>query len=231
MNLLPGPDRIERAPAYARVIDDATERAELHEILSRPPVDAAPDLLGRMIEVGRGAGRRAGRIVEVEAYHGSSDPASHAYRGPTPRTEVMFGPAGRLYVYLSYGVHWCANVVCGPDGEAGAVLLRAIEPVDGVTAMWADRPKAKRATDLGSGPGKLCAALGIDHDHNGTDLLDPDSPVRLRSGRPVAPARVRTGPRVGISKATERPWRFVEDDNPNVSRPRPPSFGTGEGSG
>lgn len=228
-----GPGRTDApsAPAPPETGPAEGEWAALAEILSRSPLDAAPDLLGHVIEVGRGPERRAGRIVEVEAYHGAEDPASHAYRGPTPRTLVMFGPAGRLYVYLSYGVHWCANVVCGPDGEAGAVLLRAIEPLDGLVGMWRDRPKAKRETDLGSGPGKLCAALGIDHDHNGTDLLARDASVRLRAGTGIEPDLVRTGPRVGISRATEWPWRFVIDGNPHVSRPRPPSFGAAVGRG
>ncbi len=160
-------------------------------------------------------------IVEVEAYEGIDDPASHAFRGPTPRTEVMFGPPGRLYVYLSYGVHWCANVVCHPEGVAGAVLLRAVEPVTGIDAMWADRPAARRERDLGSGPGKLCAALGINDEHNGVDMLDPSSPVRLLAAE--GPDRgddseIAVGPRVGITKAVERPWRFGLAASPHLSR-------------
>lgn len=187
--------------------------------------DIAPRLLGLLLV----CGDRVGRIVEVEAYEGADDPASHAHRGPTPRNGVMFGPHGRLYVYRSYGMHWCANVVCGPVGEASAVLVRAVEPVAGVEAMWADRPRARRESDLGSGPGKLCAALGIDGDHDGTDLLDPLSPVRLTppdgSGRPDGdPERVVvSGPRVGITRAVDRPWRFALAGNAHVSRPRPPS--------
>ncbi len=126
--------------------------------LARDPLEVAPELLNKLIV----HDRRVGRIVEVEAYRGADDPASHAFRGPTPRNEVMFGPAGRLYVYRSYGIHWCANVVCRTDGVAGAVLLRAVEPVRGLPAMRRDRPKAKDDADLGAGPGKLCAALG-DH--------------------------------------------------------------------
>jgi DNA-3-methyladenine glycosylase len=134
----------------------------------------------------------------------------------------MFGPVGRLYVYRSYGIHWCANVVChGPDAP-GAILVRAVAPTEGIDRMWPDRPKARKPVDLASGPGKLCAALGIGGHHNGLDLLDPRSPVRLLAGPPgVEAAQVVTGPRVGISKATRRRWRFALADDPNVSRPRP----------
>ncbi|MGI9596025.1 MAG: DNA-3-methyladenine glycosylase [Acidimicrobiales bacterium] len=177
--------------------------------------EVAPSLLGATIRVGE----RSGRIVEVEAYEGDNDQASHAARGRTARNAIMFGPAGFLYVYRIYGMHWCANVVCGPDGEPGAVLIRAIEPLDGVDRMWADRPKARRVTDLGSGPGKLCAALGIHGDHGGVDLGASDSPVRLEPAQ--AEVAFVTGPRIGISKAVERRWRFAVADNPHVSRPRP----------
>lgn len=166
-------------------------------------------------------GKRSGKIVEVEAYEGTDDPASHAYRGPTPRTAVMFGPPGRLYVYLSYGVHWCANIVCHPDGVAGAVLLRAVEPLTGVSRMWANRPAARRERDLASGPGKLCAALGITADHNGIDLLDDTSPVRLTrpdDHRVVDDGALALGPRIGISRAVDRPWRFGLAGNPHLSR-------------
>ena len=182
--------------------------------LSRPSSEIAGLLLGQTL----GCGSRSGLIVEVEAYEGTDDPASHAYRGPTARNQVMFGPAGRLYVYRSYGVHWCANVVCGPEGTASALLLRAIEPVAGLDEMWAARPKARRVTDLGSGPGKLCAALGIDGSHNGVDLLASGSPVALTAG-PPAQAQVAIGRRIGLSKAVERPWRFGLAGNLHLSRP------------
>lgn len=196
----------------------------------RPPVErlshrallVAPALLGSVLRVGD----RSGRIVEVEAYEGPNDPASHAARGPTPRNQVMFGPPGFLYVYRIYGVHWCANIVCGAEGDPGAVLVRALEPVDGVDGMWADRPKARKPTDLCSGPGKLCAALRIDGRHDGADLLGEDGPVTLEGAR-AAPERVVRGRRVGITKAADRPWRFALADNPHVSRPLPE--GTGEG--
>ncbi|MEL6982970.1 MAG: DNA-3-methyladenine glycosylase, partial [Actinomycetota bacterium] len=183
--------------------------ADLADILAQRPLDAAPALLGTRLEVGR----RSGLVVEVEAYEGSDDPASHAHRGPTDRNRVMFGPPARLYVYRIYGMHWCANVVCGPEGTPGAVLIRAIEPLTGLEAMWADRPKARRPVDLGSGPGKLCAALGIDGGHDGVDLLARNAPVRLHPDRPQPPDSVVAGPRIGISKATERHWRFAVAGN------------------
>ncbi|MEL7156092.1 MAG: DNA-3-methyladenine glycosylase [Actinomycetota bacterium] len=191
--------------------------------------EIAPRLLGHTLH----CGARWGTIVEVEAYEGSDDPASHAFRGPTARSAVMFEAPGLLYVYRIYGMHWCANVVCGPEGTGSALLVRALEPGGGIDAMWPDRPKARALTDLASGPGKLCAALGLSSAHNGVDLLAPDGAVRL--GRPtdgvsgpgpgaVAGDAVVAGPRVGISKAVARPWRFALAANPHVSRPRPPGW-------
>lgn len=189
-----------------------TARPLPQRFYARDPLDVAPDLLNKLIALDR----RVGRIVEVEAYRGADDPASHAYRGPTPRNEVMFGPAGRLYVYRSYGIHWCANVVCGTDGVAGAVLLRAVEPVRGLPAMRADRPKAKRDADLGAGPGKLCAALGIAGDHDGVDLRK--GPVRILDDGVAAPNQPAQGVRIGISRAVDHPWRFGVADSPALSR-------------
>lgn len=187
----------------------------LTTLLSGRASTIAPNLLGLTLTVGE----RSGRIVEVEAYEGGDDPASHAYRGPTPRTAVMFGPPGRLYVYRSYGVHWCANIVCHPDGVAGAVLVRAVEPLAGLQGMWTDRPAARQESDLASGPGKLCAALGITADHNGVDLLDVTAPVRLlRPHDHVVADDVVVGTRIGISKGIERPWRFGLVGNPHLSR-------------
>lgn len=188
--------------------------------LARDPLEVAPDLLGRLLVRADAAGnRRVGRIVEVEAYLGEADPASHAYRGPTPRTRVMFGPAGHLYVYRSYGIHWCANVVCGKEGTAAAVLLRALEPVEGIEAMLTDRPKARRAVDLASGPGKLCAAMAITGADGGTDLCRRSATIHLATGGPLS-EEVFQGPRIGISTATDHPWRFWLARNPHVSRPR-----------
>lgn len=205
--------------------DQAVDR--LAVLLRSRPRDVAPRLLGLLLEAETDdRGPVSGRIVEVEAYEGSNDPASHAFSGPSTRTQVMFGPPGRLYVYRSYGIHWCANVVCGPDGSAGAVLLRAVEPVEGISRMWSRRPKARTEADLGSGPGKLCAALAISGEHYGVDLLNPRSPVRLVQAYRRHPMgdrghadRVVSGPRIGISQATERPWRFALADSPHLSRP------------
>ncbi|MEM7326272.1 MAG: DNA-3-methyladenine glycosylase [Actinomycetota bacterium] len=186
-------------------------------------LEVAPKLLGAELWVRDGVGERVGIIVEVEAYEGEDDGASHAARGRTARNAVMFGPAGRLYVYRIYGMHWCANVVCGPPDVPGAVLIRAVEPVGGVDRMWADRPKARKETDLCSGPGKLCAALGITGDHNGVQLLDGSAPVGLRRAAGPPPESVGRGPRVGITKAATRPWRFAVADSPHVSRPKLPT--------
>jgi DNA-3-methyladenine glycosylase len=179
------------------------------------PVAVAPWLLHKVLAVGD----RAGRIVEVEAYHGANDAASHAYRGLTPRTAIMFGPAGFLYVYFTYGMHWCANVVCGPDGEAAAVLIRALAPLSGLEAMRAARPKARRDLDLCNGPAKLCQALGITGADDGTDLLSRGrGGVRLLDDGTPPPRRPARGPRIGIRVATERRWRFWVPGDPNVSR-------------
>lgn len=187
--------------------------------LARDPLEVAPDLLGCVLErIDARGSRRAGRIVEVEAYRGEQDPASHAYRGPTPRTHVMFGPPGHLYVYRSYGIHWCSNVVCGQDGTAAAVLIRALEPVDGLDAMYTDRPKARRDRDLASGPGKLCAALGITGADGGCDLCADDAGAVRLLARTGPTGAVGNGPRVGISAAVEHPWRWWIEGNPHVSR-------------
>jgi DNA-3-methyladenine glycosylase len=193
--------------------------------LAGDPVAVAPWLLNKLLV----RGERAGRIVEVEAYRGTADPASHAYRGLTPRTEVMFGPAGHLYVYFTYGMHWCANVVCGPDTVAGAVLIRALAPLSGLPAMRQVRPAARRDRDLCNGPAKLCQALGITGADNGADLLAsprrgsapaaPDAPdaVRLLDDGTSPPTRPGRGPRVGISVATEQRWRWWVAGEASVS--------------
>jgi DNA-3-methyladenine glycosylase len=182
--------------------------------LARPAVVVAPTLLGRILQVGE----RSGRIVEVEAYMGVDDPASHAHRGPTARNGTMFGPAGHLYVYFTYGMHWCTNVVTGDDGEGGAVLLRALAPLTGIDQMQAARPRARRARDLCSGPAKLAQALGLDGHHDGVDLCDPGSPVRLLDDGWRAEVGPATSPRIGISVATDRAWRWYLPGDPNVSR-------------
>ena len=181
----------------------------------------APELLNKvLVRAGR-----AVRIVEVEAYAGDEDPASHAYRGPTPRNAVMFGAAGHLYVYFTYGMHWCANAVCGEPDVASAVLVRAGAPLVGLDEMRAARPAARRDRDLTSGPAKLCQALGIDRAFDGADLVgDGRSPNELTivdDGIAPPSAPVVTG-RVGLSVGIDSPWRWYVPDDPNVSRgPRP----------
>jgi DNA-3-methyladenine glycosylase len=176
----------------------------------------AADLLGKVLVGPDGA---SGRIVEVEAYAGPDDPGSHGYRGETPRTRVMFGPPGHLYVYFSYGMHWCANVVCGPSGTCAAVLLRALAPLDGLPLMRARRPSARRDRDLCSGPAKLCQALGIDKAHDGADVVRGDrGVVLLDDGTPPPREPVRTT-RIGLSAGADLPWRLFVPGDPNVSRP------------
>ena len=199
--------------------------APTRDFFARPVLEVAPQLLGAHVR----AGGVTVRLTEVEAYAGTRDPGSHAFRGPTPRTEVMFGPAAHLYVYFSYGMHWCCNVVCGPDGEAAAVLLRAGEVVDGMPHARArrdagrTRPHPER--DLARGPARLTATLGLGREHDGLDLLSPDAPVSLHLPATVPEGRVRQGPRVGVSgpggDADAYPWRFWLDGEPSVSTYRP----------
>ncbi|MEU2665478.1 DNA-3-methyladenine glycosylase [Micromonospora sp. NPDC007220] len=188
--------------------------AGLADLLAGPVVPAARGLLGCRLT----AGDVTVRITEVEAYAGTAgDPASHAHRGRTPRNAVMFGPAGHAYVYFTYGMHWCINVVTGPDGEASAVLLRAGEVVDGVETARARRPAVRRDVDLARGPARLCAALGIDKSAYGRWLLG-DGPVRLRPADvPVPGEAVAAGPRVGVTGAHDVPWRFWIAGDPTVS--------------
>lgn len=180
----------------------------------RDPLSVAPELLGKLFV----SNDRAGRIVEVEAYCGEQDPGSHGYKGVTPRTEVMFGPPGHLYVYFSYGMHWCANVVCGPTGVCGAVLIRALAPTAGIEAMRTARPAARRDRDLCSGPAKLCAALGICDTHKGLDLTAAELGVEVRDDG-YAPATMEISPRIGLGsgKGEHLPWRFFVPGDPNVS--------------
>lgn len=176
----------------------------------------ARGLLGCWVVTDRPQGTVALRLTEVEAYSGDGmDPAAHSHRGPTPRSAIMFGPPGRLYVYFSYGVHWCANVVVGPEGRGQAVLLRAGEIVMGEDLAFSRRPAAQASRDLARGPARLTQALGIGLDDLDLDLLSPESSVRLHRG--ASPAAVSCGPRVGISQATDLPWRFWATDAPSVS--------------
>ncbi|HEX2130638.1 MAG TPA: DNA-3-methyladenine glycosylase [Actinophytocola sp.] len=184
--------------------------------LAIDPIDAAKLLLGCHLESTSDAGTVRIRLVEVEAYRGGDDPASHCYRGKTSRNEVMFGPAGHLYVYFVYGMHFCANVVSLTDGVPGAVLLRGGEVVDGVELARSRRPAARSDAELAKGPARLTSVLGLERGHNGADLTDPASPVRLLASDPVPASSIRTGPRVGVAVAMDVPWRFWVD-SPAVS--------------
>ena len=197
----------------ARPLTD-TDLAGLTDLLAGPVVPAARGLLGCRLT----ADGVTVRITEVEAYAGTAgDPASHAHRGRTPRNAVMFGPSGHAYVYFTYGMHWCMNVVTGPDGEASAVLLRAGEVVEGLDAARARRPAVRRDVDLARGPARLCTALGIDRSVYGADLL-AEGPVRLRPAvTPLPPAAIEAGPRVGVTGAHDVPWRFWIAGDPTVS--------------
>jgi DNA-3-methyladenine glycosylase len=186
------------------------------EQLARPASEVAPELLGWRLSHTTDAGTVTVELTEVEAYLGEDDPASHAYRGPTPRNLVMFGKAGHLYTYLSYGMHWCCNVVTGVDGHASAVLLRAGRVVEGADLARQRRGERTRDRSLARGPGCLGQALGLNREHNGVDLLESGT-LRLRPGDPVDPARVASGHRVGVRLAHDVPWRFWVTGDPTVS--------------
>lgn len=179
--------------------------------------EVAPELLNKVLVKADG---RRGRIVEVEAYVGGGiDPGSHAHRGETKRNSAMFGPPGHLYVYFTYGMYWCANAVCSPPGIASAVLLRAVEPLAGVEEMWELRPRARRVTDLGSGPAKLCQAFGITGVDDGLDLVAAHSELTIVDDGVAAPVAPGVSTRVGLSAGREFPWRWFVVGNPHVSKP------------
>ena len=175
----------------------------------RPVLDVAPELIGATLLVD-GVG---GVIVELEAYH-HTDPAAHSFNGPSERNAVMFGPAGFVYVYRSYGIHWCLNFVCEEEGSASAVLIRALEPMDGISAMQRRRGlREERA--LCSGPGRLCEALGITRAHNGLALDAAPFELRGRTGD----VEIAIGPRIGITKAVDQPWRYGLKGSRFLSKP------------
>jgi DNA-3-methyladenine glycosylase len=186
---------------------------------ARDSLALAPELLNKLLVHRPADGvRLAARIVEVEAYRGSDDPGSHAYGGETPRVEVMFGPPGHLYVYFTYGMHWCANVVATKSGDAAAVLLRAAAPVDGIEVMRSRRVRARRDRDLLGGPARLCQAFGITGEHNGVDVVR--GPIRILDDGVPPPDVPGVSTRVGLSpgRGDERPWRFTVPGDPNLSR-------------
>jgi len=192
----------------------------------RDPRKVAPQLLNKILLAHDG---RSGRIVEVEAYCGADDPAAHTYNGKTKRNATMFGPPGHMYVYFTYGMHWCANVVCADEGVGAGVLLRALEPLTGLDRMRAARPRAKRDRDLCSGPARLAQALGITGAHDGIALFTGDAPFAVVDDGTPPPRGVQGSPRIGISRGQEHPWRWYVPGNVHVSkasgadasRPRP----------
>ena len=197
------------------------------DFFARHSVEVAPDLLGCVLEHETADGLVAVELTEVEAYAGRSDPASHAYRGKTARNAVMFGPPGHAYVYFTYGMHFCVNMVClGEEGSASAVLLRAGAVIAGEELARARRSRGTAriaARDLARGPARLCQALGIDRAQDGADVIADQSPLRIRAGtgNPARSGKIVTGPRVGVSSATEVPWRFWYEGDPTVSVYRP----------
>lgn len=189
--------------------DPFNRRIELHGLqrafFQRDPRAVAPELLNKLLVRNDG---RAGRIAEVEAYCGAEDPAAHTFRGPTSRNRTMFGPAGHLYVYFTYGMHWCANMVCGPEGHGWGVLIRAVTPVAGIELMRDVRPRARSDRELASGPARLTQAFGIDGTFDGADIIRNDRGVRVMTDGTPPPTTPRVGPRIGISRGTEYPWRW-----------------------
>jgi DNA-3-methyladenine glycosylase len=193
------------------------------DFFARHAVAVAPDLLGCVLEHQTEAGLVAVELTEVEAYAGRSDPASHAYRGKTRRNAVMFGPPGHAYVYFTYGMHFCVNMVClGEEGSASAVLLRAGAVIAGEDLARARRIRGAGSVawrDLARGPARLCQALGIGRELNGADACAAESPLRVcgGAGNPARSVKIATGPRVGVSSAADIPWRFWVDGDPTVS--------------
>ncbi|MBD0743734.1 DNA-3-methyladenine glycosylase [Streptomyces sp. CBMA152] len=189
----------------------------------RPVLEVAPDLLGRTLVRSSPDGPVELRLTEVEAYDGANDPGSHAFRGRTARNGVMFGPPGHAYVYFTYGMWHCLNLVCGPEGRASGVLLRAGEIQVGAELARKRRISARNDMELAKGPARLATALDIDRDLDGTDVCTaPGAPLSVLTGTPVAPDLVRSGPRTGVGgEGAPHPWRFWISDDPTVSPYRP----------
>lgn len=180
----------------------------------RHPTEVAPQLLNKLLVRDDG---RAGRIVEVEAYAGDQDPAAHSFRGMTPRTASMFGECGHLYVYFTYGMHWGSNAVCGEVGQGWGVLLRALEPVQGLALIRQARPAIRHDRELASGPGRLSQAMGITKALDGADLVTNDQGIRIVSDGMSPPDDPVAGPRIGITRAVEFPWRWHVRGHAHVS--------------
>ncbi|MFF4032641.1 DNA-3-methyladenine glycosylase [Streptomyces sviceus] len=189
------------------------------EFFDRPVLEVAPDLLGRTLVRTTPDGPIVVRLTEVEAYDGLNDPGSHAFRGRTARNDVMFGPPGHVYVYFTYGMWFCMNLVCGPEGRASAVLLRAGEVLEGAELARKRRLSARNDKELAKGPARLATALGVDRALDGTDACDPgETPLRVLTGTPVASDQVLNGPRTGVSgEGGVHPWRFWVANDPTVS--------------
>jgi DNA-3-methyladenine glycosylase len=184
----------------------------------RDPRVVAPELLNKLLVRDDG---RVGRIVEVEAYAGAEDPAAHSYRGKTARNAALFGPGGHMYVYFTYGMHWCANAVCGEAGDGFGVLLRAMEPVAGIELMRKARGFPAKDREIASGPARLAQAMGIDRTFDGADLVRNDRGIRIVTDGMPAPDLAVAGPRIGIRLAVEHPWRWHVPEHVHVSRTRP----------
>ncbi|MBA2812261.1 DNA-3-methyladenine glycosylase [Streptomyces sp. KM273126] len=189
------------------------------EFFDRPVLEVAPDLLGRVLVRTTPDGPIELRLTEVEAYDGENDPGSHAYRGRTARNDVMFGPPGHVYVYFTYGMWHCMNLVCGPEGRASAVLLRAGDVTAGAELARKRRISARNDRELAKGPARLTMALGVDRALDGADVCGgPDSPFAALTGTPAAPDQVRSGPRTGVAgDGGTHPWRYWIADDPTVS--------------
>jgi DNA-3-methyladenine glycosylase len=198
----------------------APDRTPLsRDFFDRPVLEVAPDLLGRILVRTTPDGPIELRLTEVEAYDGPNDPGSHAYRGRTARNDVMFGPPGHVYVYFTYGMWHCMNLVCGPEGKASAVLLRAGEVTEGAELARKRRISARNNKELAKGPARLATALGVDQSLDGTDTCAPEgAPLSLLTGTPVRSDQVRSGPRTGVSgDGGVHPWRFWIANDPTVS--------------
>ena len=187
----------------------------------RELLTVAKDLLGKIFVKSDGKNFLSGKIVEVEAYHGDFDEAAHSYKGLTKRTQIMFEHGGYLYVYFTYGVHYCCNVVTGKKGQGTAVLIRGIEPLTGIQRMTRNRFGSKNSSrreifNLTSGPGKICQAFGIDRSHSGIDLTGDK--IHILDSEKIKPNEIGISRRIGISKSVELPWRFFIKNNPYLSR-------------